>query len=71
MVCLGKVDDHRVLSNRSKAFVAIGNYAEALKDAERCCILRPFWPKVCTYMHYITLIIQILICVTVKILNTN
>ena len=54
IVCLGKVDDHRVLSNRSKALVAIGNYTEALKDAERCCVLRPFWPKVRTY---ITLII--------------
>lgn len=42
----GKVDDHRVLSNRSKALVAVGNYSEALKDAERCCVLQPFWPKV-------------------------
>ena len=43
---IGEVDDHRVLSNRSKALVAIGNYSEALKDAERCCVLRPLWPKV-------------------------
>ena len=47
----GRVDDHRVLSNRSKAFIAVGNLSEALKDAERCCTLRPYWPKVCVCMH--------------------
>jgi len=45
---IGKVDDHRVLSNRSKAFFAVGNLTEALKDAERCCTVRPYWPKVCS-----------------------
>ena len=48
----GKVDDHRVLSNRSKALLAVGNFHEALNDAERCCMLRPFWPKVCVCTKY-------------------
>lgn len=48
---IGKMDDHRVLSNRSKAFFAVGNLNEALKDAERCCTLRPYWPKVCVQPH--------------------
>lgn len=42
---IGNSDDHRVLSNRSKALVATGDYSGALKDAERCCVLQPFWPK--------------------------
>lgn len=41
------IRDHRVYSNRSRAQFAIGSMHKALQDAEICCSLKPFWPKVC------------------------
>ena len=38
--------DHRVLGNRSRAYLAMDRLDEALQDAETACQLRPFWPKV-------------------------
>ena len=40
------ISDHRVLSNRSRAYLAVGNIPGALEDADQCCCLRPLWPKV-------------------------
>lgn len=37
--------DHRVLGNRSRAYLAMDRLDEALQDAETACQLRPFWPK--------------------------
>ena len=45
-VCVG-VLDHRVLSNRARAYLAVDQLEEALADAEISCELRPFWAKVC------------------------
>ena len=38
--------DHRVLGNRSRAYLAMDRLDEALQDADTACQLRPFWPKV-------------------------
>lgn len=42
------IPDHRVLSNRSRAYLAMERLSEALADTELCCKLKPTWPKV----HY-------------------
>ena len=38
--------DHRVLGNRSRAFLAMEQLDRALRDAEACCRLRLHWAKV-------------------------
>jgi len=38
-------DNAVLFSNRSGALAAIGNYTQALVDAERCVALRPDWAK--------------------------
>jgi tetratricopeptide (TPR) repeat protein len=40
------IPDHRVLSNRSRAYLAMDRLQEALADTELCCKLKPTWPKV-------------------------
>jgi len=40
-------DNAVLFSNRSGALAAIGNYTQALVDAERCVALRPDWAKGC------------------------
>ena len=40
------VPDHRVFSNGSRAQFAVSNHGAALQNAEFCCCLKPFWPKV-------------------------
>ncbi|CAI8051112.1 LON peptidase N-terminal domain and RING finger protein 3, partial [Geodia barretti] len=39
------IPDHRVLSNRSRAYLAMEQLSEALVDTELCCKLKPTWPK--------------------------
>jgi tetratricopeptide (TPR) repeat protein len=39
------VEDHRVYSNRSRAFLAVGDVNSALMDAEKSCSLKPLWTK--------------------------
>lgn len=39
------IPDHRVLSNRSRAYLAMDQLSEALADTELCCKLKPTWPK--------------------------
>ena len=34
-----------LLSNRSAAYVGLGQFNKALEDAEACLDLRPGWPK--------------------------
>ena len=57
------IPDHRVLSNRSRAYLAMDRLSEALADTELCCKLKPTWPKVCILLHFCSmqeLIMQIL-----------
>ncbi len=37
-------DDHLLLSNRSAAYMKIGDFAKSLLDAEKCIQLQPEWP---------------------------
>jgi hypothetical protein len=37
--------EHRVLSNRSRAYLVLESRQEALKDAQDCCVLKPLWNK--------------------------
>lgn len=46
MYTIAGVLDHRVLSNRSRAYLAMNQLDKALADADTSCELRPFRAKV-------------------------
>ena len=41
--------DHLIFSNRSFTYVALGQFQEALVDADAAIKLKPDWPKVSIY----------------------
>ena len=47
------MSDHRVLGNRSRAYLSMEQLDSALDDAVECCRIRPFWAKVYSDMYNI------------------
>ena len=60
------MSDHRVLGNRSRAYLSMEQLDSALDDAVECCRIRPFWAKVYSdmYIHRYNTVHSVL-CMTV------
>jgi len=50
--------DHLIFSNRSFTYVALGQFEEALVDADAAIKLKPDWPKVSIYYTNCTLFLK-------------
>jgi hypothetical protein len=42
---IGDPEDHKLLGNRSAAYLALGLYEEAAQDARKAAFMEPSWPK--------------------------